>query len=223
MSVYRSTYAVLKGVANCDGAWRRLVKIFELGDPRPYNFQPSLYGKLIYTVIYLTDRLLTQENPNSRFPSPADLRRPAHHERTNIQVDDELQRERVHGHGGRRRRVCTGTQAHRYTMSKQSAPARSSDSFSCVASFARSLSEISWTASTSSCSVNSPFSRQGPTLLPGQSDNISHIDIEDDHIDTVISHIISPYSISISRMTIWIYCSQIEIPYPMSIFISICH
>jgi hypothetical protein len=34
-----------------------------------------------------------------------------------------------------------------------------------------------------------------------QSDKISHIDMEDDRIDTVISHIISPYSISISRMT----------------------
>jgi len=35
-----------------------------------------------------------------------------------------------------------------------------------------------------------------------QSDKISHIDMEDDHIDTVISHIISPYPISISRMTV---------------------
>jgi hypothetical protein len=38
-----------------------------------------------------------------------------------------------------------------------------------------------------------------------QSDKISHIDMEDDHIDTVISHIISPYPISISRMTISIW------------------
>jgi hypothetical protein len=38
-----------------------------------------------------------------------------------------------------------------------------------------------------------------------QSDNISHIDMGDDHIDTVISHIISPYPISISRMTILIW------------------
>jgi hypothetical protein len=38
-----------------------------------------------------------------------------------------------------------------------------------------------------------------------QSDNISHIDMGDmgnDHIDTVIFHIFSPYPISISRMTI---------------------
>jgi len=36
----------------------------------------------------------------------------------------------------------------------------------------------------------------------GQSDKISHIDMGDDRIDTVISYIISPYPISISRMTI---------------------
>jgi hypothetical protein len=47
-----------------------------------------------------------------------------------------------------------------------------------------------------------------PALCPlwpnakDQSDKISHIDIEDDHIDTVISYIISSYPISISRMTI---------------------
>jgi len=36
----------------------------------------------------------------------------------------------------------------------------------------------------------------------GQRDKISHIDMGDDRIDTVISHIISPYPVSISRMTI---------------------
>jgi len=55
-----------------------------------------------------------------------------------------------------------------------------------------------------------------------QSDKISHIDIQDDHIDTVISHIISQYPISISRMThidndIDI---RIDIPYRYSISIS---
>jgi hypothetical protein len=39
-------------------------------------------------------------------------------------------------------------------------------------------------------------------VWPGKIDQISHIDMEDDHIHTVISHIISPYPISISRMTI---------------------
>jgi hypothetical protein len=38
-----------------------------------------------------------------------------------------------------------------------------------------------------------------------QSDKISDIDMEDDRIDTVISHIINPYPISISRMTISIW------------------
>jgi hypothetical protein len=38
-----------------------------------------------------------------------------------------------------------------------------------------------------------------------QSDKISHIDAEDDRIDTVICRIISPYPISISRMTITIW------------------
>ena len=34
-----------------------------------------------------------------------------------------------------------------------------------------------------------------------QSDKMSHIDLQDDHIDTVISHINRPYPISISSMT----------------------
>ena len=35
-----------------------------------------------------------------------------------------------------------------------------------------------------------------------QSDKISHIDMGDNHIDIAISHISSPHSISIPRMTI---------------------
>jgi hypothetical protein len=50
----------------------------------------------------------------------------------------------------------------------------------------------------------------GGTL--GQSDRIFHIEMGDDRIDTVISHIISPHSTSISRMTI----SICYIPYPLS-------
>ena len=47
-----------------------------LRDPRPYIFQPAVYGGLIYTVIYMSDRLrlLTQGNPSPRLPPPADLR-----------------------------------------------------------------------------------------------------------------------------------------------------
>jgi hypothetical protein len=56
-----------------------------------------------------------------------------------------------------------------------------------------------------------------------QSDKMSHIDMADDHIDTVISHIISPHPISISRMTIsiWLYIdmvdNHIDITHPISI------
>ena len=39
----------------------------------------------------------------------------------------------------------------------------------------------------------------------GQNDKISHIDMGDDFIDTVISYIINPYPISMSRMTISIW------------------
>ena len=47
--------------------------------------------------------------------------------------------------------------------------------------------------------------KESPRFRPGsrtQSDKTSHIDMEDDSIDTIISHIISSYPISISRMTI---------------------
>jgi hypothetical protein len=44
-----------------------------------------------------------------------------------------------------------------------------------------------------------------------QSDKISHIDMEDYRIDTVISHIISPHPMSISNMTISIWQMTISI------------
>ena len=62
------------GGSNGDGAWRGLVTIVELIDPRPYIFQSAVYGRLIYTVIYMSDRLLTQANRNPRLPPPPDLR-----------------------------------------------------------------------------------------------------------------------------------------------------
>jgi hypothetical protein len=68
----------------------------------------------------------------------------------------------------------------------------------------------------SSSSAITPSLSQLNCLPTCQSDKISHIDIQDDHIDTVISHIISPYPISISRMTISILSSPISlahIPY----------
>ena len=67
-------YAVLVGGSNGDGAWRGLVTIVELIDPRPYIFQSDVYVRLIYTVIYMSDRLLTQANRNPGLPPPPDLR-----------------------------------------------------------------------------------------------------------------------------------------------------
>ena len=47
--------------------------------------------------------------------------------------------------------------------------------------------------------------RHHQQVIRHQSDKISHIDIGDDHIDTVISHIIRRYPILISKMTISIW------------------
>jgi len=57
--LFGSHYAVLVEGSNGDGAWRDLATIVELIDPRPYSFQFAVYGRLIYTVIYMSDRLLT--------------------------------------------------------------------------------------------------------------------------------------------------------------------
>ena len=62
-------YAVLVGGADGDGARRGLFTIVELIDPRPYVFQPPVYGRLIYTVMYMSDRLLTQSK--SPFAPPS--------------------------------------------------------------------------------------------------------------------------------------------------------
>jgi len=69
-------YAYRVGGSNEDGAWRGLVTIVELIDLRPYILQPAVYGRLICTVIYLSDRLLTQANLNPRVTPPPDLRSP---------------------------------------------------------------------------------------------------------------------------------------------------
>jgi len=72
---FKTNYALLVWGVNGDGAWRGLVTIVESIDPRPYIFQVTVYGNLIYTVIYMSDRLLTQANPNPRLPPTPDLRR----------------------------------------------------------------------------------------------------------------------------------------------------
>ena len=65
------------GGSNGDGPWRGLVTIVELIDPRPFIFKTLVHGSLIYTVIYMSDGLLTQANPNPHLtPLPPDLRRP---------------------------------------------------------------------------------------------------------------------------------------------------
>ena len=69
-----TSYADRLGGSNGGGAGRGMVTIVELTDPRPYIFQPPVYGRLIYTVIYMSERLLTQANPNPRLPPPPDLR-----------------------------------------------------------------------------------------------------------------------------------------------------
>ena len=52
-----TSYVVLVGGAKGDGASRGLVTIVESIDPRPYIFQPAVYGWLIYSVIYVSDSL----------------------------------------------------------------------------------------------------------------------------------------------------------------------
>jgi hypothetical protein len=37
------------------GAWRGLVRIVESIDPRPYTVQPAVYGRLMITVICMSD------------------------------------------------------------------------------------------------------------------------------------------------------------------------
>jgi len=63
------------GGADGDGAWRGLVMIIELIDPRPYIFQTPVYGSFMYTVKYVSDCLLTQANPDPHLTTPPDLRR----------------------------------------------------------------------------------------------------------------------------------------------------
>jgi hypothetical protein len=64
------------GGANGDGVWRGLVTIVELIDLRPYIFQPAVYGRLIYTVMYMSDRLSTEANPDLHLPPSPELRSP---------------------------------------------------------------------------------------------------------------------------------------------------
>jgi len=81
------------GGANGDGAGRGLVTIVELIDPRPYIFQPAVYGRLIYTAMYMSDRLLSQAIPSLHLSPPPELRRHEHggdeHHDEGAQVETE--------------------------------------------------------------------------------------------------------------------------------------
>jgi hypothetical protein len=68
-------YAILVGGTNGVGARRGMVAIVELIDHRPYDFQPAVYGRLIYTVMNFSERLLTQADPNLHLRPPPELRR----------------------------------------------------------------------------------------------------------------------------------------------------
>ena len=63
-----------EGGGKWNGAWRGLVIVLELIGLRPYIYQPPVYERLICTVMYMSDRLLTQTNPNSHLPFPPELR-----------------------------------------------------------------------------------------------------------------------------------------------------
>jgi len=56
--------AVLVEGSNCDGAWRGMVTILEFIDPRSYISQVTVYNNLIYTVLYVSESILTQANSN---------------------------------------------------------------------------------------------------------------------------------------------------------------
>jgi hypothetical protein len=66
---------VLVWGGNGNDAWRGLVTVIELIYPRPYIFQPAFNGRLIYTVIHMSARLLTQANPELHLRPPHELRR----------------------------------------------------------------------------------------------------------------------------------------------------
>jgi hypothetical protein len=73
-------YAVLVGGSNGDGARRGLVTIVELIDPRPYIFSVCRVRQTDLHCIYMSDRLLTEANPDPRLPPPPELRSFAHSE-----------------------------------------------------------------------------------------------------------------------------------------------
>ena len=51
-----------------------MVMLFESIDPRPYKSLSPVYGRLINTVICMSDRLLSQSDPNPHLTRPPDPR-----------------------------------------------------------------------------------------------------------------------------------------------------
>ena len=66
---------------SCGGGGKRGWRVARSGHdrsvdrPSPIHVQPTVYGRLMYTVIYMSDRLLTQANTNPRLPLLPYLRR----------------------------------------------------------------------------------------------------------------------------------------------------
>jgi len=65
------------GGSNGNGAWRGLVPIVDLLDPRPYKISLPISKADLhsYTIISMSDRLLSQADPTPRLPPPPELRR----------------------------------------------------------------------------------------------------------------------------------------------------
>ena len=63
-------FIILRGSGGGSRREARLGHIVELIDLRPHIFQPPMYGRLIYTVMYMSERLLIQANPNPHLPTP---------------------------------------------------------------------------------------------------------------------------------------------------------
>ena len=57
LSVLRSSGGGVKR----DGAWRGMVTIFELIDPRPYKNLSLVYTRLIYSVIYMSESISSRK------------------------------------------------------------------------------------------------------------------------------------------------------------------
>jgi len=86
-----------------------MVTIVELIDPPPYNNQSPVYVRLVYTVIYMSDRILIQANPNPRFPPQPELPSLVRERRVRVYKEDPGFRPAPRGYAGTRRADDAGT------------------------------------------------------------------------------------------------------------------